>query len=229
MNETTSLIKSYKGKNIRVNPVDRYTCLTDMANASGKQIEDWIRLKATSPYLDALSSMTGIPVIDLLIVGKGNQPTWAHPKVAIKFAAWCSPEFEVQVTSWIDELLTTGSVSIAPKTPLELAKEQVRLHEQLELQAAQIAILEQETERQAEIIDELFDYSSIVRIAIYNQINEKAFNWRQLKAASLVKGVEIKQAPCPRFVTKNLYHHDVWRLAYPGIALPETTTLVLAN
>lgn len=117
-------------------------------------------------------------------------------------------------------------MSIA-KTPLELAKEQVRLHEQLELQAAQIAILEQETERQSEIIDELFDYSSIVRIAIYNKINEKAFNWRQLKAASVVKGLEIKEAPCPRFVKKNLYHHDVWRLAYPGIELPETTTLVI--
>ncbi|MGL5079232.1 MAG: KilA-N domain-containing protein, partial [Waterburya sp.] len=108
-------------------------------------------------------------------------------------------------------------------------KEQVRLHEQLELQAAQIKLLEEETERQAEVIDELFDYSSIVRVAKYNKIPEKQFNWRQLKAASHVKGLEVKVAPCPRFVTKNLYHHDVWRLAYPGIALPETTTLTIKN
>lgn len=229
MNETTSLIKSYKGKNIRVNPVDRYTCLTDMATASGKRLPNWIQTDKAKSYLETLSAITGLSVTHLLVVGEGNQPTWGHPKVALRFAQWCSDDLAVQVDTWIDELLTTGFVSIAPKTPLELAKEQVRLHEQLELQAAQIAILEQETERQAEIIDELFDYSSIVRIAIYNQINEKAFNWRQLKAASLVKGVEIKQAPCPRFVTKNLYHHNVWRLAYPGIALPETTTLVLAN
>ena len=224
-----SLIKSYKGKNIRVNPVDRYTCLTDMANASGKKLSHWIVLDKTNSYLQTLSAIAGIPVTNLLIVGEGNQPTWGHPKVALRFAQWCSDELAVQVDTWIDELMTTGSVSIVAKTPLELAKEQVRLHEQLELQAAQIAILEQETERQAEIIDELFDYSSIVRIAIYNKINEKDFNWRQLKAASLVKGLEIKQAPCPRFVTKNLYHHDVWRLAYPGIELPETTTLVIQN
>ena len=86
-----------------------------MAKASGKKLNDWIRSDSASAYLEALSSMAGIPVANLLIVGKGNQPTWAHPKVAIKFAAWCSPQFEVQVTSWIDELLTTGSVSIAPK------------------------------------------------------------------------------------------------------------------
>lgn len=110
-----SIIKSYKGKNIRVNPIDRYTCLTDMAKASGKLVKDWVRLDSTTAYLEALSSMAGIPLTNLLVVGKGNQPTWAHPKVAIKFAAWCSPQFEVQVTSWIDELLTTGSVSIAPK------------------------------------------------------------------------------------------------------------------
>jgi transposase-like protein len=116
---------------------------------------------------------------------------------------------------------------VKPKTALELAKEQVKLLEQLELQAAQIEALEQETERQAEIIDELFDYSSIVRIAKFNQCDEKAFSWRTLKAASKVLGLEIKQAPCPRFETKNLYSHDAWRFAYPGYRLPETLTLTI--
>jgi hypothetical protein len=131
------------------------------------------------------------------------------------------------VTIWIDELLATGSVALVPLTPLELAKIQVQLHEQLELQAEQIKQLEEETERQAEIIDELFEYSSIIRIAKYNQVTEKHFNWRKLKAASVCKHLEIKTAPCPRYGTKNLYHHDVWRYAYPNANLPETTTLVV--
>jgi hypothetical protein len=30
-----------------------------------------------------------------------------------------------------------------------------------------------------------------------------------------------------KFSEKNLYSHDAWRVAYPGIPLPETTTLVV--
>ncbi len=111
----------------------------------------------------------------------------------------------------------------------KLAIENERLIKESELKNAQIEILEAETERQAEIIDELFDYSSIIRIAKYNGRDEKAFNWRSLKAASVVLKLEIKQAPCSRFVTKNLYHHDAWRLAYPGYRMPETTTLVISE
>lgn len=80
-----SLIKSYKGKNIRINPETRYVCLTDMANASGKQIEDWNRLKSTSEYLKAFTLATGIPVANLLYVGEGTTGTWAHQKIAIRF------------------------------------------------------------------------------------------------------------------------------------------------
>ncbi len=122
-----------------------------------------------------------------------------------------------------------AKIEAKPKTALELAKEQVKLLEQIELQAAQIEILEQETERQAEIIDELFDYSSIVRIAKYNGCDEKAFSWRKLKAASNVLGLEVKQAPCPIFGTRNLYSHDAWRFAYPGYRVPETLTLTIGD
>ena len=40
-------------------------------------------------------------------------------------------------------------------------------------------------------------------------------------------GIEIKKVPDARYMTKNLYSHDVWRVAYPHISLPETTTLVI--
>jgi hypothetical protein len=114
-----------------------------------------------------------------------------------------------------------------PKTALELAKEQVKLLEQMELQAAQIKILEDDNIRQAEVIDELFEYSSIIRVAKYNKCSEKAFSWHKLKAASKVLGEEIKKAPDPRYGEKNLYPHNAWRLAYPEYKLPETTTLTI--
>jgi hypothetical protein len=112
-----------------------------------------------------------------------------------------------------------------PKTALELAKEQVVILERLELQQQIIEEQEKDLLRQAEVIDELFDYSSIIRIAKFNNIHESNFTWRMLKAVSIKMNLEIKKVPDPNFVTKNLYHHDAWRFAYPDAKLPDTTTL----
>ncbi len=221
---------TYNGQQISQR-ADGYVNATQMAKATGKLVANWRRNASTEAYIQVVSTSMRISIDELVIVKEGGNGggTWIHPKLAIEFGRWVSPEFAYWCDEHIKTLMETGQTTIKPMTPLELAKEQVRLHEQLELQAAQIKILEEETERQAEVIDELFDYSSIVRVAKYNKISEKQFNWRQLKAASSVKGIEVKVAPCPRFVTKNLYHHDVWRLAYPGVNLPETTTLTISN
>lgn len=112
-----------------------------------------------------------------------------------------------------------------PKTALELEKEQVAILERLELQQQIIEEQEKDLLRQAEVIDELFDYSSIIRIAKFNNIHESNFTWRMLKAVSIKMNLEIKKVPDPNFVTKNLYHHDAWRFAYPDAKLPDTTTL----
>lgn len=92
---------------------------------------------------------------------------------------------------------------------------------------AEKVILENENRQLSEALDELFDYSSIVRIAKFNKVSEKNFNWRSLKAVSIQMGLEIKKVPCPRFETRSLYSHDVWRVTYPEVKLPETTTLVI--
>lgn len=70
MNDTTNMIKSYKGKNIRINPVTKYVCLTDMASASSKQIGHWIELKGATEYLKAFELAVGIPIETLLCVGE---------------------------------------------------------------------------------------------------------------------------------------------------------------
>ena len=119
-NIVPSIIKSYQGKSIRIRE-DKYVCLTDMATASGKRLNNWMQTDKSKSYLETLSAITGIPAIELLEVGEGNQPTWGHPKVALRFAQWCSDEFAVQIDFWIDELMTTGSVSIAPQPQRQLA------------------------------------------------------------------------------------------------------------
>lgn len=120
-----------------------------------------------------------------------------------------------------------------PQTYVEALKALVQAEEEKErlalensLQAVQIDELEEDVDRLSEITDELFDYSSIIRIAKLNNVNEKAYNWRKLKAASKVKGVEVKHAPCQRYGVKNLYHTEAWKLAYPSAVLPDVTNLV---
>lgn len=121
-----SIVRSYNGKTIRIRE-DKYACLTDMATAAGKKLNDWYRLKSAESYLATLSSITGIPAIELLEIGEGNQPTWGHPKVSIRFAQWCSDEFAVQVDFWIDELVTTGTVSIEPQSAASVEKPKLKI------------------------------------------------------------------------------------------------------
>ncbi|MFM6012501.1 MAG: BRO family protein [Dolichospermum sp.] len=113
-----------------------------------------------------------------------------------------------------------------PQTYSQALLEAAKLAEENERLEAQNVILERQNEQLSEAVDELFDYSSIIRVAKFNSISENRFKWHRLRAVSVQLGHEIKKVPCPRFGEKNLYSHDVWRVAYPGIPLPETTTLV---
>jgi hypothetical protein len=167
-----------------------------------------------------IQTVTGLKTVALY-------PSEAVFKMAIEFA----PDIAEKMGACGANVYLCGlagyqiTIAAKPKTALELAKEQVKLLEQIELQQTQIKLLESDNERQAEAIDELWNYSSILRVAKYNGCSEKAFEWRKLVTASKVLQVEVKKVPCPRFETKNLYSHDAWRLAYPGYRLPETTTL----
>jgi len=116
-----------------------------------------------------------------------------------------------------------------PQTYLEALKALVASEEEKALLEAEKALLEETNYHLSESLDELFDYSSIIRIAKFNSTSEKRFTWHRLKAASIKLGLEVKKVPCPRFGEKNLYSHEAWRVAYPNVRLPETTTIVLGN
>lgn len=125
------------------------------------------------------------------------------------------------------------SLSAIPQTYLEALKALVAVEEakeQLKLQNSilenQVSDLEEDNERQSEIIDEVYNYSSIIRIAKFNKINEKNYNWRKLKATSEILNLDILQAPCQRYGTKNIYSHEAWDIAYPEAKLPEVLSLV---
>lgn len=119
----------------------------------------------------------------------------------------------------------------APKNYLEVLKDLVLLEEEkqvlvseTELLTIENIMLKEENEILTKTIDEQSDYSSIHRIAEYNGVSEAlefdVFSWRRLAAASTKLHLEVKKVPCLRFETKNLYSHDAWKVAYPGVKLP---------
>lgn len=65
------------------------------------------------------------------------------------------------------------------------------------------------------VVDDLTDWSSIIRIAKHNCVSEKTFKWRLLKAKSLELGYAIKQVPSARYDYQNLYHLNSFRACYP--------------
>ncbi len=111
----------YNDNEIEQRDIDRYLNGTQMAIAGGKRIGDWLATDDYKRYVEALSAITRIPVIGLVIV-KGGRPnlgggTWIHPKLAIKLARWISVDFELWCDENIKTLVEKGTVSLIQETP----------------------------------------------------------------------------------------------------------------
>ena len=93
---------------------------TQMAKAFGKVPHDFIRLESTKSFIQALKGDTGKTLIaENQIVrtvkgGLNQQGTWMCELLALKFAAWLNPHFEVWIYQKTRELLTTGSTTLNP-------------------------------------------------------------------------------------------------------------------
>ncbi len=84
---------------------DGYINATELCKASNKKFADYYRLKATTDFLNELSSVMGIPTTELIETIQGGNPqlqgTWVHPQVAINLGQWASPKFAVFVSQWV--------------------------------------------------------------------------------------------------------------------------------
>ncbi len=94
-----------EGTSVAMRATDGY--VTAMCRAAGKQFSDFARLDTTEAYLNELSSIRGIPLMELTLIKQGGRPqeqgTWIHPVAAQALAMWCSPAFHAQVTLWFRE------------------------------------------------------------------------------------------------------------------------------
>jgi len=228
---------TYNDREINQREADGYVNAAQMCQANKKKINDWTRLKETKAYINGISRTTGIPAVEL-VQSKDGSPefgggTWIHPKLAICLGRWISVDFAIWCDEHIKTIMENGTMIASqpqlPQTYLQALEALVIAEKAKALLKAEKELLEKENQQLAEAVDELFNYSSIIRVAKFNNVSEKNFSWRRLKVISDEMRIEIKRVPCPRFESKNLYSHDVWRVAYPGVKLPETICLRQAN
>ena len=87
---------------------------TALCKAAGKRLDHYKESPQTKAYIEELSSITGIRVLDLIKsdIGGNYTGTWVHRKVGYHLAQWISPKFAVQVSTILDELFITCKVEL---------------------------------------------------------------------------------------------------------------------
>lgn len=106
---------------------DAYLNATAIAAHFGKAPKDYLKTEQTQAYITALAqSLSDRTKIltekkQLVIVKKGNsknfeQGTWLHPKLAVHFARWLSPEFAVWCDAQIERILGINQENHEPPT-----------------------------------------------------------------------------------------------------------------
>ena len=212
---------------------ESFASIRGYARMSGKH-ESTIRSRLKSARID--SAKTAV-----IQTGRGNQAARLIPEdLIVEWLPKDNPEMasklmRLGVRMFMHQMAgynVTSSAIVSPALPqnyIEALEALLESEKQKQILLAEQKMLEAENAHLSEMVDELYQYSSIVRIAKFNNVSEKTFRWQSLKAMSLSMGLEVKKVPCPRFESKNLYHHDVWRFLSPKYKLPETTTLTVSQ
>jgi hypothetical protein len=83
---------------------------TEMAKIFGKQVNEFMSNGGTKSFIaecikNGNSRFSGIEKEDDLVTSRQKTGTWMHRLLALKFAAWLHPEFEVWVYTTIEHLL----------------------------------------------------------------------------------------------------------------------------
>ena len=104
---------------------DGYISATKLTKAYELQTQkkrnpnDWFEKDRTHEFLNLLCNKTKIEVYELVQKkGEGkNKEIWIHPKLAVSFAMWLSPEFEMMVSEWVEKWLFTGQTYTTSEAP----------------------------------------------------------------------------------------------------------------
>ena len=131
---------------------------TQMAKPFGKLPAHFLANQQTKEFLDVLHSRyrnsDNASEILRVVQGGVEQGTWMHQKLALKFAGWLSPEFELWVYDRIEELLTKGKVEITHRSQEEIIAEGYALAlKAAEQYRQQLQLAESTIQKQAPIVE----------------------------------------------------------------------------
>jgi hypothetical protein len=120
--------------------------LTQMADATGTRLDNYLRLDKTKSYIETLSKSLTSEVFES---GRGNGGgTWGHKLLAIHFAQWISDEFHIWCNQNILGILEPESkpniheaLDITPKA-IEAAKAFGLVDEQMKFAANRLILRE---------------------------------------------------------------------------------------
>lgn len=104
---------------------------TEMAKVYGKQVNEFMSNQGTQAFVkEALkngdSRFLGIEKEEDLVISKQKSGTFMHRILALKFAAWLNPAFELWIYATIDDLMF-GSYKEDDQSLKEIAKIQVEI------------------------------------------------------------------------------------------------------
>lgn len=202
-----------------------YVNASQMCKANGKFLADYLKLKSTKQYLQALSDDMNI-IISLLVIeiqGYGSeQSTWVHPEIGIDIAKWVSVEFRIWANRTLMKVFL-GQQTV-PRQPLTQIQLLAAIAAQMALQEQRL--LEQE-QRQQEILLRLKGVEveqdrfntpcghkyTVVGFAILQglELSAKEAGAKGRKASALCRknGIEIDRIYDPRFGRVGLYPESV--------------------
>ena len=200
-----------------------------MSKPFKKRVGDFLRLKQTKDFIVALETRYADSLnVDnqiLRVVQGGLNPelqgTWMNEKLALKFAAWLSPDFELWIYDRIHELMTTGKTQLPQIQSGNIVRSLRMIADWMEGQEIFNNEIRQDVdflaERMGEIeakitsIDEshytISGYCSLKGIAAPQS---KANTWgRAASKLSRDKGYEIGKAYDAKLGEINTYHVDI--------------------
>lgn len=207
---------------------DKLVNATQMARPFPKRrMSDFLKSANTKDFIAALEARYASEgKRKVLHVVKGgtpdNQGTWMDELLAIKFAGWLSPEFEIWMYERVRELLTTGMTSIEGVRPqggviqglkaiVAQLEAQELFNDEIRQDVDDITTRMQEVEAKITSTDE--NYYTIAGYCTLHRIScplAKATGWgKEAAALSRKKGYEMGTAHDVRFGKVRTYHKDI--------------------
>lgn len=222
----------YEGDKISFEFTDgnRMINANEMVKPFGKRVSNFLRLKETKEYVTLLKKRYSDPSYgsnrQALRVVKGGTPelqgTWMDEKLALKFAAWLSPKFELWVYDKIYELLTTGKTELQDLSPVVNITEGLkRVIEHLGEHGQEIQKIQMSIEHIEEFVSDLEakitsideNYYSISGYCALNKIDcplNKAQTWgHSATKLSNQQNIAIGKAYDAKYGNVNTYHIDI--------------------